>query len=233
MRIPYRLWARLLPIQLILIMGVMGLLAGVAIGFLVVLLRGEIHAAQSALPGHPSTERLAQKTIAPLFTPEVQFWAPWIIKWSQQYGIDPDMLATVIQIESCGHYLVSSPAGAQGLFQVMPFHFAEGESMLDPETNARRGIGYLLGSLRRADGHIGLALAGYNGGWGVIPLGWGKWAQQTRNYYIWGSQIYMDALVGKKESAALQNWLLAGGINLCMKAAQAIAPLQATPQAGQ
>lgn len=233
MRIPYRLWAKFLPVQLILMMGMLGLFVGVTAGFVIVMLRGDLRAGAADTSSNPSAGRLAQKTIAPLFTPEVQFWAPWIAKWSQQYGIDPDMLATVIQIESCGHYLVNSPAGAQGLFQVMPFHFAEGESMLDPETNARRGIGYLLGSLQRADGHIGLALAGYNGGWGVIPLGWGKWPQQTRNYYIWGSQIYMDALAGKKESAALQNWLLAGGINLCLKASQAIAPLQSTLEAGR
>jgi soluble lytic murein transglycosylase-like protein len=198
----------------------------------VLLLRGGIATVAPSSGGAYESvlqERLNRDRIAPVFTPEVQFWSPWIMKWAREYKIDPDILATVIQIESCGHYLVSSPAGAQGLFQVMPFHFAEGENMLDPETNAKRGIAYLIGSLQRADGHIGLAMAGYNGGWGVIPRGWGRWATETRNYYRWGSLIYMDALAGKttEQSAALQSWLNAGGVNLCRRAAEVLAPLQA------
>jgi soluble lytic murein transglycosylase-like protein len=160
----------------------------------------------------------------------VQYWAPKIMQWSQQYGVDPDILATVIQLESCGDWQAGSGAGAQGLFQVMPFHFAPGEDMHDPDTNARRGIAYLKGGLIRADGHVGLAMAGYNGGWGVIDLGWGGWYRETRLYYVWGSQIYLDALRGKKpkESAALQNWLNAGGVNLCLQAAAR----EATPTPG-
>lgn len=229
----YRLWLVFLPLQLLLIIGALGMTLGVMAALIVLLLRGGIATVASAGGQEALLQaRLQRDRIAPVFTPEVQFWSPWIIRWAREYGVDPDILATVIQIESCGHYLVSSPAGAQGLFQVMPFHFAEGENMLDPETNARRGIAYLIGSLQRADGHIGLALAGYNGGWGVIPRGWGRWATETRNYYRWGSLIYMDALAGKttEESEALQSWLRAGGINLCRRAAEVLAPLQ-TPQA--
>lgn len=229
----YRLWLVFLPLQLLLIIGALGMTLGVMAALIVLLLRGGIATVASAGEQEALLQaRLQRDRIAPVFTPEVQFWSPWIIRWAREYGVDPDILATVIQIESCGHYLVSSPAGAQGLFQVMPFHFAEGENMLDPETNARRGIAYLIGSLQRADGHIGLALAGYNGGWGVIPRGWGRWATETRNYYRWGSLIYMDALAGKttEESEALQSWLRAGGINLCRRAAEVLALLQ-TPQA--
>jgi hypothetical protein len=105
--------------------------------------------------------------------------------------------------------------------------------MHDLDTNARRGIEYLKGGLIRADGHVGLAMAGYNGGWGVIDLGWGGWYQETRLYYVWGSQIYLDALHGKtpQESVALQNWLNAGGLNLCRQAAAREAT--PTPEAGQ
>lgn len=231
----YRLWLAFLPLQLLMIIASIGMTVGVMAALVVLLLRGSVATVASSESGAYESileARLNRERIAPVFTPEVQFWSPWIMKWAREYKIDPDILATVIQIESCGHYLVSSPAGAQGLFQVMPFHFAEGENMLDPETNARRGIAYLIGSLQRADGHIGLAMAGYNGGWGVIPRGWGRWATETRNYYRWGSLIYMDALAGKttEESAALQSWLNAGGINLCRRAAEVLAPLQ-TPNA--
>lgn len=170
-------------------------------------------------------------TISAVFTPEVQYWGSRILAWAAQYGVDPNMLATVMQIESCGDPTVGSNAGAQGLFQVMPFHFSEGEDMHDPDTNARRGIEYLRGSLERADGHIGLALAGYNGGWGVIEWGWGRWPTQTRLYYLWGTQIYLDALNGKtlQQSDALQSWLNAGGARLCAQANAVLFPPTPAP----
>jgi soluble lytic murein transglycosylase-like protein len=222
-----RLWVRLLPLQLIMIMGAIGLVAGVTVALTIILLRGTIE----DLPLFATrADAEPAPTLSTVFTPEVQYWAPKIMQWSQQYGVDPDILATVIQLESCGDWQAGSGAGAQGLFQVMPFHFAPGEDMHDPDTNARRGIEYLKGGLIRADGHVGLAMAGYNGGWGVIDLGWGGWYRETRLYYVWGAQIYLDALHGKKpqESAALQNWLNAGGVNLCQQAAAR----QATPTPG-
>jgi soluble lytic murein transglycosylase-like protein len=160
----------------------------------------------------------------------VQYWDAKIVQWARQYGLDPNMLATVIQIESCGDFMAGSGSGAQGLFQVMPFHFADGEDQHDPDTNARRGIEYLRGGLILADGHIGLAMAGYNGGWGVINVGWSGWSRQTQLYYLWGSQIYLDGIHGKTtaQSSALQSWLNAGGSRLCAQAAAR----QATPTPG-
>ncbi len=120
----------------------------------------------------PVGPEAAESPLSVVFTPEIQYWAPLIQAWAAVYQIDPNLIATVIQIESCGDPEVSSPAGAQGLFQVMPFHFESGEDMLDVQTNARRGLEYLTGSLDRADDHAGLAMAGYNGGHGVIDRGW-------------------------------------------------------------
>lgn len=224
-RTVHRLWVRLLPLQLVLIMGMVGLVAGVTGAMTILLLRGNVQ--EAPLPGSNTSITAPPPSVARVFTPEVQYWSAWILKWAQQYGVDPNILATVIQIESCGDYLAGSGAGAQGLFQVMPFHFTEGEDMHDPDTNAKRGIEYLKGGLELADGHIGLAMAGYNGGWGVIPRGWGGWVRETRLYYIWGSQIYLDAIRGKSttESTGLQSWLNAGGVNLCRQAAAR----QATP----
>ena len=102
------------------------------------------------------------RSLSPIFTPEVQHWADKLVSWAGVFKLDPNLAATVMQIESCGAPGAVSSSGAQGLFQVMPFHFADGEDMHDPDTNARRGIEYLKGGLVRADGHIGLAMAGYN-----------------------------------------------------------------------
>jgi len=160
----------------------------------------------------------AQSTLSPVFTPEVQYWEPMIRAWALIYQVDPNVIATVIQIESCGDPTVSSSAGAQGLFQVMPFHFQPGEDMLDVQTNATRGMDYLTAGLAKADGHVGLALAGYNGGHGVINRGWATWHSETRRYYEWGSQIYAEAVSGASSSPTLQNWLNAGGQSLCNRA---------------
>jgi hypothetical protein len=162
----------------------------------------------------------ALSSLSVVFTPEVRYWEALIKAWAIQYQVDPNLIATVIQIESCGDPLVSSSAGAQGLFQVMPFHFAAGEDMLDVQTNAQRGLDYLIGGLDRSDGHVGLALAGYNGGHGVIDRGWAAWANETRRYYYWGSRIYSEAVAGMTSSPTLQEWLGAGGSALCARAAE-------------
>jgi soluble lytic murein transglycosylase-like protein len=161
--------------------------------------------------------------LSPVFTPEVRYWETQILGWASGYGLDPNLVATVMQIESCGNPLVASPAGAQGLFQVMPFHFAAGEAMLDPDTNARRGLGYLLDSLESTGGHVGMALAGYNGGHVAAQGSWSTWPEETRRYYRWANGIYQDASSGMVDSPTLHDWLQAGGASLCQRAAAELA----------
>ena len=156
--------------------------------------------------------------IAPLFTPEVQYWAINITRWAAEHGLDPNLAATVMQIESCGHPDIRSSAGAAGLFQVMPFHFEAFESMTNPDTNALRGLDYLRRSLERAGGDPRLAFAGYNGGIGVIGRIESSWANETQRYAYWGSGIYADASQNLNESTRLNEWLKAGGASLCAKA---------------
>ncbi len=163
-------------------------------------------------------EVAAALPLSPIFTPEVQFWQPLIAEWAKAWEIDPNLIATVIQIESCGDPTVSSGAGAQGLFQVMPFHFDAGEDMLNIQNNARRGLAYLSGGLDRSEGNAGLALAGYNGGHSVITKGYGAWHSETKRYYYWGAGIYEDAISGAQTSDRLQEWLTAGGQGLCNRA---------------
>lgn len=156
--------------------------------------------------------------LAPLFTPQVQYWGTAIIRWAAEAGVDPNLAAVVMQIESCGDPRARSRAGALGLFQVMPYHFAALEDPYDPDTNARRGLAYLARSLAKAGGDPRLALAGYNGGISVIGRGEAAWKAETVRYVYWGSEIYQDALQGKTESARLQEWLSRGGASLCAQA---------------
>lgn len=156
--------------------------------------------------------------IAPLFTSQVQYWETDIVRWSEPYGLDPNMLATVMQIESCGHPTVSSHAGAQGLFQVMPFHFDTGEDMLSPDTNAFRGANFLVECSGYAGGDIGLTFACYNGGPGTIRKAFANWPHETQRYYYWALGIYEDATRASHTSGRLNEWLNAGGVNLCQRA---------------
>lgn len=160
----------------------------------------------------------ASAPIAALFMPGVQYWAADIARWAAAYDLDPNLVATVMQIESCGDPSAISRAGAQGLFQVMPFHFSSGESMLDPNTNARRGMGYLARSLMLAQGNAGLAMAGYNGGHSVIGQASNTWAAETRRYFAWGSGIYSELQTDPVSSPTLMQWLAAGGNSLCQQA---------------
>ncbi|MBN8593092.1 MAG: transglycosylase SLT domain-containing protein [Anaerolineae bacterium] len=172
-----------------------------------------------ALPGWLQSR---SSVLAPLFTPQVNHWSGDIARWSGQYGLDPNLLATVMQIESCGHPTVSSHAGAQGLFQVMPFHFQPGEDMLDPDTNARRGASFLEQCLNDfAGGDPGLAMACYNGGPSVTRKPFTQWPNETQRYYIWGMGIYTDARANASTSQTLNEWLGAGGSGLCERASAA------------
>jgi soluble lytic murein transglycosylase-like protein len=160
--------------------------------------------------------------LSPVFTPEVQRWAAKIEVWAAANQLDPNLVGTVMQIESCGWPGAESSSGAQGLFQVMPFHFAPRENMRDPDTNAQRGLAYLALALARSGGNVNLALAGYNGGHGRIGQDRSLWPDETRRYVVWGAGIYSDAKLGLAASPRLAEWLAAGGASLCQRAAQSI-----------
>ena len=158
--------------------------------------------------------------ISPIFTKEVQHWGNDIVRWANAAGVDPNLAATVMQIESCGDPRATSRSGATSLFQVMPFHFKLGENPYDPETNALRGLNYLSRSLEAGGGNPRLALAGYNGGIGVISRSESAWPSETKRYVLYGAPIYDDARGGATSSAAVTEWYQKYGAGLCRQAAQ-------------
>jgi hypothetical protein len=158
--------------------------------------------------------------LSPIFTKEVQHWANDIIRWANAASVDPNLAATVMQIESCGDPRATSRSGAMGLFQVMPFHFHFGENPYSPETNALRGLGYLARSLGKANGDPRLAMAGYNGGIGVIARSEWLWPSETKRYVLYGAPIYQDARSGATSSVMLTEWYQKYGAGLCRQAAQ-------------
>ncbi len=158
--------------------------------------------------------------ISPIFTREIQHWGNDIVRWANAAGVDPNLAATVMQIESCGDPRATSRSGATSLFQVMPFHFKLGENMYDPETNALRGLNYLARSLEAGGGNPRLALAGYNGGIGVISRSEWAWPSETKRYVLYGAPIYEDARSGATSSAAVTEWYQKYGASLCRQAAE-------------
>ncbi|MEP6894208.1 MAG: transglycosylase SLT domain-containing protein [Chloroflexota bacterium] len=158
--------------------------------------------------------------ISPIFTKEVQYWSADIKRWASASALDPNLVAVIMQIESCGNPSARSGAGAMGLFQVMPFHFHFGENPYNPETNALRGLNYLARSLQTASGDARLALAGYNGGIGVISRYEWTWPAETKRYIYYGAPIYADARSGAASSSALDEWYRKYGAGLCRDASQ-------------
>jgi hypothetical protein len=165
---------------------------------------------------------VATGVIASFFTPEVQYWAADIQRWAAEYGLDPNIIATVMQIESCGNPQAVSGAGARGLFQVMPFHFSANEDMLDPDTNARRGMNFFNEQLRYTGGDTLLSFAGYNGGYAASGGDYATWPEETKRYHKWASGIYADAQAELSESSTLKEWLAAGGAPGCDIAASSL-----------
>ena len=155
------------------------------------------------------------------FTSQVRYWSRDILRWGKAYGVDPNLIAAVMQVESCGNPQAVSAAGALGLFQVMPFHFAAGEDPFDPDTNARRGIGGVLKQAMAAAGQGGFlpqVLAGYNGGKAYVNVPQSQWPAETRRYTALVEQVYAAAL--RKDTSQAARWAKSG---LCLQAAQVLA----------
>jgi soluble lytic murein transglycosylase-like protein len=163
------------------------------------------------IPGSPTV-------ISPVFSKEVQYWAKDIVKWANESSLDPNLVAVVMQIESCGNPHAISRSGAIGLFQVMPFHFHLGDNPFNPDTNALRGLNYLARSLEAAGGNARLALAGYNGGIGVISRAEWAWPSETQRYVQIGAPIYDDAHSGVTSSPTFAEWYGPSGNSLCRNA---------------
>ena len=158
--------------------------------------------------------------ISPIFRIEILHWADSISSWAAASQLDPNLVATIMQIESCGDPRARSSAGAMGLFQVMPFHFYVIDDPYSPNTNAARGLAYLAKSLETAGGNALLAMAGYNGGIGLIGRAEWTWPAQTKRYVQYGAPIYEDARNGLIFSTALNEWYEKYGVSLCRQAHQ-------------
>ncbi len=99
-------------------------------------------------------------------------------------------------MESNGNPKAVSPAGAQGLMQLMPRTAAELGVIdpFDPAQNIRAGTRYLSRLLDRYQGNQKLALAAYNWGMGNLEKNPSGLPKETRNYIVRVEKQYQSYL---------------------------------------
>jgi hypothetical protein len=104
---------------------------------------------------------------------------------ARRYHLPEKLIASVIQAESNFQVDAVSPAGAQGLMQLMPATAKElgVDDPFDVRQNIDGGAAYLRQMLDRFDGDVRLALAAYNAGPGTVDKYNGNVPyRETRNY---------------------------------------------------
>jgi soluble lytic murein transglycosylase-like protein len=87
-----------------------------------------------------------------------------------QFGVEEAIVRAIIHAESAYNSRAYSRVGAQGLMQLMPAtarRFGVADAF-DPVQNIRGGVQYLGWLLKRFNGDLSLAAAGYNAGEGAV-----------------------------------------------------------------
>ena len=98
-----------------------------------------------------------------------------VMRYASMRDLPPALIYGIIKAESAFMEDARSPAGALGLMQVMPatgretarrigFRFRSSRQLLEAQHNITLGSAYLQQMLRRFEGNIAMAAAGYNAG---------------------------------------------------------------------
>jgi soluble lytic murein transglycosylase-like protein len=105
---------------------------------------------------------------------------------ARQYGVEEAVVRAIIHAESSFNPMALSHAGAQGLMQLMPAtarRFGVTNSY-DASQNIKGGVQYLAWLLKRFNGNLTLAAAGYNAGEGAVDRHGGVPPYQETQRYV-------------------------------------------------
>lgn len=133
-------------------------------------------------------ERIALSHNPSLSSVEVAEIVDSIVESSDQYEVDPLLVAALIAQESKFRPYVVSPGGAVGLGQLMPSTAARlGVDPFSPGQNVRGSVAYLARQLKRWE-HTSapeeLALASYNAGPGAVEQYGGVPPYRATRHYV-------------------------------------------------
>ena len=121
-------------------------------------------------PGRTQGEARAMAgSLSPHWSPEIQRWGYLIVEGATKHGVDPDLVAAIIHVESRGNPNAISHSGAVGLMQVMAREYGYTSrppraELLDPATNIEWGLRILGDGLAFFGGDVALALGEYYDG---------------------------------------------------------------------
>jgi len=100
---------------------------------------------------------------------EAETLARWVYIYSQRFDLSPELILSVIAVESQFDHFAISNVGARGLMQVMPFWKeklgSKDDNLFEIETNIRYGCA-ILSMYKKRYGKLSRALAAYNGSLG-------------------------------------------------------------------
>ena len=112
----------------------------------------------------------SEASVLPSHSKSKNAYDHYIRQAAQTHGVSEGLIKAVMHTESGFNINARSPVGAQGLMQLMPatakrFNVS---NAYDPQQNIFAGAKYLAWLLKRFNGNISLALAGYNAGEGNV-----------------------------------------------------------------
>ena len=105
---------------------------------------------------------------------------------ARQHGVDEAIVRAIIHAESAFNPNALSRVGAQGLMQLMPAtarRFGVGNAF-EPVQNIGGGVKYLAWLLKRFNGNLTLAAAGYNAGEGAVDKYKGVPPYRETRHYV-------------------------------------------------
>ncbi|KAF1709467.1 transglycosylase [Pseudoxanthomonas kalamensis DSM 18571] len=117
---------------------------------------------------------------------------------AREFGVEEAVIRAIMHAESSYNPMALSHAGAQGLMQLMPATATRFgvTNAYDPAQNIRGGVKYLSWLLKRYQGDLGLAAAGYNAGEGAVDRHGGVPPYRETRRYVERVKVLADRYRG-------------------------------------